>query len=104
MEEATEQLKQERQRALELEGLLTASNMSLQTLDKVRLCLRERVQTNGRLLKYVSVLFQLKERISDLEGERDLIKRNYDSLLERYQGPSRPLNRVINQPTSCSQS
>lgn len=83
MEEATEQLKQERQRALDLEGLLTASNMSLQTLDKVRLCLHERVQAKGRLLKYVSVPFQLKERISDLEGERDLIKQNYDSLLER---------------------
>lgn len=28
-------------------------------------------------------LFQLQERISDLEGERDLIKENYNSLLER---------------------
>lgn len=39
VEELTELLKQERQRALELEGLLTASNVSLQTLDKVHLCL-----------------------------------------------------------------
>uniref|UniRef100_H3CNJ2 RPGR interacting protein 1 n=1 Tax=Tetraodon nigroviridis TaxID=99883 RepID=H3CNJ2_TETNG len=58
-EELTEQLKEERQRAAELEGLLTTSSMSLQGLDK------------------------LQERISDLEGERDLIKENYNSLLER---------------------
>ncbi|XP_026017450.1 protein fantom isoform X1 [Astatotilapia calliptera] len=57
-EELTEQLKQERQKALELEGQLTNTTLSLQTLDK------------------------LQERISDLEGERDLIKRNYDTLLE----------------------
>ncbi|CAI5672520.1 unnamed protein product [Oreochromis niloticus] len=56
VEELTEQLKQERQKALELEGQLTNTTLSLQTLDK--------------------------ERISDLEGERDLIKRNYDTLLE----------------------
>lgn len=29
------------------------------------------------------LLFQLQERISDVEGERDLIKENYDTLLER---------------------
>nr|XP_046237605.1 protein fantom [Scatophagus argus] len=58
VEELTEQLKQERQRALALEGQLTTSTLSLQTLDK------------------------LQERISDLEGERDLIKENYDTLLE----------------------
>ncbi|KAI3376547.1 hypothetical protein L3Q82_017002 [Scortum barcoo] len=59
VEELTEQLKQERQRALALEGQLTTSTMSLQTLDK------------------------LQEQISDLEGERDLIKENYDTLLQR---------------------
>ncbi|XP_036969270.1 protein fantom isoform X2 [Acanthopagrus latus] len=59
VEELTEQLKQERQRALTLEGQLNTSTLSLQTLDK------------------------LQERISDLEGERDLIKENYDTLLER---------------------
>lgn len=53
VEEATEQLKQERQRALELEGLLTTSNMSLQTLDKVHFCSHDQDQTNERLLKYV---------------------------------------------------
>ncbi|XP_034413660.1 protein fantom, partial [Cyclopterus lumpus] len=58
VEELTEQLKQERQRALELEGQLTTSTLSLQTLDK------------------------LQDRLSDLEGERDLIKENYDALLE----------------------
>ncbi|XP_030578643.1 protein fantom-like isoform X1 [Archocentrus centrarchus] len=58
VEELTEQLKQERQRALELEGQLTTTTLSLQTLDK------------------------LQERMSDLEGERDLIKKNYDTLLE----------------------
>ncbi|XP_067436448.1 protein fantom [Thunnus thynnus] len=58
VEELTEQLKQERQRALALEGQLNTSTLSLQTLDK------------------------LQERISDLEGERDLIKENYDTLLE----------------------
>ncbi|XP_039997237.1 protein fantom [Xiphias gladius] len=58
VEELTEQLKQERQRALALEGQLSTATLSLQTLDK------------------------LQERISDLEGERDLIKENYDTLLE----------------------
>ncbi|KAM9425744.1 protein fantom [Pholidichthys leucotaenia] len=58
VEELTEQLKQERQRALEMEGQLTSTTLSLQTLDK------------------------LQERIADLEGERDLIRRNYDTLLE----------------------
>ncbi|XP_051800041.1 protein fantom [Acanthochromis polyacanthus] len=59
VEELTEQLKQERQRAVALEGQLTTTTLSLQTLDK------------------------LQERISDVEGERDLIKENYDTLLER---------------------
>ncbi|KAM4714727.1 protein fantom isoform 2-T3 [Anableps anableps] len=58
VEELTEQLKQERQKALILEGQLTTMALSLQTLDK------------------------LQERISDLEGERDLIKDNYDTLLK----------------------
>ncbi|XP_034532655.1 protein fantom [Notolabrus celidotus] len=59
VEELTEQLKQERQRTLALEGELTTSTLSSQTVDK------------------------LQERISDLEGERDLIKENYDTLLDR---------------------
>ncbi|XP_054907201.1 protein fantom isoform X1 [Poeciliopsis prolifica] len=58
VEELTEQLKQERQRALTQEGQLTTMTLSLQTLDK------------------------LQERISDLEGERDLIKDSYDTLLK----------------------
>ncbi|KAK5609606.1 hypothetical protein CRENBAI_003344 [Crenichthys baileyi] len=58
VEELTEQLKQERQKALTLEGQLTTTTLSLQTLDK------------------------LQERILDLEGERDLIKDNYDTLLK----------------------
>ncbi|XP_013874687.1 protein fantom isoform X2 [Austrofundulus limnaeus] len=57
VEELTEQLKQERQKALTLDGQLTTMTLSLQTLDK------------------------FQERISDLEGERDLIKENYDTLL-----------------------
>ncbi|KAM6959641.1 protein fantom [Tautogolabrus adspersus] len=59
VEELAEQLKQERQRNLELEGEFTTSTLSLQTMEK------------------------LKERLSDLEGERDLIKENYDTLLKR---------------------
>lgn len=35
--------------------------------------------------KSLFLLFQLQERISDLEGERDLIKENYDTLLERWE-------------------
>ncbi|XP_076026908.1 protein fantom [Genypterus blacodes] len=58
VEELSGQLKQERQRTLSLEGQLTTASLSLQTQDK------------------------LQERISDLEGERDLLKDNYDSLLE----------------------
>ncbi|XP_074518237.1 protein fantom [Halichoeres trimaculatus] len=59
VKELTEQLKHERQKTLALETELTTSNLSLQTTDK------------------------LQERISDLEGERDLIKESYDTLLER---------------------
>ncbi|XP_035481633.2 protein fantom isoform X2 [Scophthalmus maximus] len=58
VEELTEQLKQEKQSALALQGQLTTAALSLQGLDK------------------------LQERISDLEGERDTIKENYDTLLE----------------------
>ncbi|XP_056299033.1 protein fantom isoform X3 [Pseudoliparis swirei] len=58
VEELSDQLKQERQRALELEGRLTTTTLSLHTLDK------------------------LQDSLSDLEGERDLIKENYDALLE----------------------
>ncbi|XP_061566415.1 protein fantom [Cololabis saira] len=58
VEELTGQLKQERQRTLTLDGELSTTTLSLQTLDK------------------------LQERISDLEGERDLIKENYDALLK----------------------
>ncbi|XP_068164427.1 protein fantom [Antennarius striatus] len=58
VEELTGQLKQERERAVALEGQLTSSSLSRQTLDK------------------------LQERISDVERERDLIKENYDTLLE----------------------
>ncbi|XP_026152688.1 protein fantom [Mastacembelus armatus] len=58
VEELTEQLKQERQRALAREEQLSTATLSVQSLDK------------------------LQERISDLEGERDLIKENYDALLE----------------------
>uniref|UniRef100_A0A3P9I0P9 RPGR interacting protein 1 n=1 Tax=Oryzias latipes TaxID=8090 RepID=A0A3P9I0P9_ORYLA len=56
VEELNGQLKQERQRSLDLEGQLTSTSLSVQNLDK--------------------------ERITDLEGERDLIKENYDSLLK----------------------
>ncbi|KAM9836568.1 protein fantom [Aulostomus maculatus] len=59
VEELTEQLKQERQRTLELEGQLSTATLSVHDLDK------------------------LQERIRDLEGERDLIKESYDTLLER---------------------
>ncbi|KAK1890108.1 Protein fantom [Dissostichus eleginoides] len=58
VEQLTEQLKQERQRVLQLEGQLSTTSLSLHTVDK------------------------LQEQISDLEGERDLIKENYDTLLE----------------------
>ncbi|XP_054608461.1 protein fantom isoform X2 [Dunckerocampus dactyliophorus] len=67
VEEQSEELKQERQRALMLEGQLTTASLSLQNLEK------------------------LQERISDLEGEKDRIKESYDSLLEStlstYNGP-----------------
>ncbi|CAN9509455.1 unnamed protein product [Ophioblennius macclurei] len=59
VEELAEQLKQERHKALTLEGRLASNSVSLQDLDK------------------------LHERISDLEGERDQIKENFDALLER---------------------
>ncbi|XP_075891614.1 protein fantom [Nelusetta ayraudi] len=59
VEELTEQLKQQRERALAVEGQLTTSTLSLQTQDK------------------------LHERIADLEEERDLIKDNYNTLLEK---------------------
>uniref|UniRef100_UPI003AAC66BA protein fantom n=1 Tax=Centroberyx gerrardi TaxID=166262 RepID=UPI003AAC66BA len=58
VEELSEQLKQERQKALALEGQLTTASLSLQTLE------------------------EFQERISDLEGERALLKGSYDTLLE----------------------
>ncbi|XP_067380498.1 protein fantom [Channa argus] len=74
VEELTDQLKQERERALALEGQLTTNTLSLQNLEK------------------------LQERISDLEGERDLIKDNYDSLLEStLSAQSNPSGKVGKQ-------
>ncbi|XP_034020941.1 protein fantom [Thalassophryne amazonica] len=58
VEELTEELKQERQRVLVLEGRLSTTAVSVQTQEK------------------------LQDRISDLEGERDLLKENYNTLLE----------------------
>ncbi|XP_043081818.1 protein fantom [Puntigrus tetrazona] len=58
VEELSELLKQEKQRVLTLEGQLNASTLSLQALE------------------------ELQERVSDLEGERNLLKNSYDSLLE----------------------
>ncbi|XP_057692867.1 protein fantom [Corythoichthys intestinalis] len=58
VEELNEQLKQERDRALKLEAQSMSVNLPLQNLN------------------------ELQDRIRDLEGERDRIKENYDSLLE----------------------
>ncbi|XP_035282047.1 protein fantom [Anguilla anguilla] len=58
VEELTEQLKQERQRALCLEGQLTTATFSTQALE------------------------ELQERLSDVAGERDLLRQSYDRLLE----------------------
>ncbi|XP_071189487.1 protein fantom [Salvelinus alpinus] len=58
VEELSEQLKQERQRALTLEGQLTAATLSMQALE------------------------EFQERVSDLEGEKNLLKDSYDTLLE----------------------
>ncbi|XP_017209433.1 protein fantom isoform X2 [Danio rerio] len=58
VEELSEQLKQEKQRVLTLEGQLSAATFSLQALG------------------------ELQERVLDLEGERNLLKKSYDSLLE----------------------
>ncbi|XP_055084857.1 protein fantom [Periophthalmus magnuspinnatus] len=59
VEELRRQLKDERTKAVELEEQLSTASVSQQTINK------------------------LQERVSDLEGERDLIKQNYDSLLQR---------------------
>ncbi|XP_036407622.1 protein fantom, partial [Megalops cyprinoides] len=58
VQELTEQLKQERQRVLCLEGQLTTATFSSHALE------------------------ELQERLADVEGERDLLKENYDRLLE----------------------
>ncbi|CAJ1086752.1 protein fantom [Xyrichtys novacula] len=58
VEELAEQLKQEKERTLALESESTTSTLSLMTINK------------------------LQEKITDLEGERNLIKENYDTLLE----------------------
>ncbi|XP_020567331.2 protein fantom-like isoform X2 [Oryzias latipes] len=63
VEDLNGQLKQERQRSLDLEGQLTSTSLSVQNQDK------------------------LQERITDLEGERDLIKENYDSLIKSTLSP-----------------
>ncbi|XP_051971079.1 protein fantom [Xyrauchen texanus] len=58
VEELSDQLKQEKQRGLTLEGQLNTATLSLHALG------------------------ELQERVSDLEGERNLLKKSYDSLLE----------------------
>ncbi|XP_050953570.1 protein fantom [Labeo rohita] len=58
VEELSEQLKQEKQRVITLEGQLNTASLSLQALG------------------------ELQERVSDLEGEKNLLKNSYDSLLE----------------------
>uniref|UniRef100_A0A3Q2CNW5 Protein fantom-like n=1 Tax=Cyprinodon variegatus TaxID=28743 RepID=A0A3Q2CNW5_CYPVA len=73
VEELTEQLKQERQKALTLEGQLNTTTLSLQNLDK------------------------LQERIIDLEGERDLIKESYDTLLKGFDMSVEDLSETLLQ-------
>jgi len=88
VEDLSEQLKQEKQRVLTLEGQLNTATLSLQALGEVQLELL--------LLKFLhffpsfllcnlmqSSVPQLQERVSDLEEERILLKKSYDSLLER---------------------
>ncbi|KAM4612367.1 protein fantom [Polymixia lowei] len=58
VEELNEQLKQERQRALTLDGQLNSTTRSVQALE------------------------EFQERILDLEGEKALLKKSYDTLLE----------------------
>lgn len=58
VEELSEHLKEEKQRVLTLEGQLSNAALSLQSLQ------------------------ELQERVTDLEGERNLLKRGYDTLLE----------------------
>lgn len=76
VEELTEQLKQERQRALALEGQLTTSTMSLQTLDKVLhlylhvIILTRRDQRSRHLLS----LFLFKGFILSLSATREDIR------------------------------
>lgn len=58
VEELTEQLKQERQRALALEGQLNTATLSLQTLDKVRhlnTCTQHTGSERGRGLLFALV-------------------------------------------------
>ncbi|CAL8377329.1 unnamed protein product [Boreogadus saida] len=58
LEEQNEELSRERRRTLGLEGQLTTAALAMQTLQ------------------------ERQERISDLEGERRLLKESYDSLLQ----------------------
>ncbi|KAG9283555.1 protein fantom-like isoform X3 [Astyanax mexicanus] len=58
VEELSEQLKEEKQRVLMLEGQLSTAALSLQSLQ------------------------ELQEKVTDLEGERNLLKKGYDTLLE----------------------
>lgn len=81
MEELSELLKQEKQRVLTLEGQLNAATLSLQALGEVLFMLLFCSKFSCLWLLLTSV-FQLQERVSDLEGERNLLKNSYDSLLE----------------------
>lgn len=88
MEELTEQLKQKQQRVLTLEGHLNSATLSLQTLKEVLLTLLHLLLLHLCLPSYTNICnliltSQLQERILDLEEERDLLKKSYDSLLER---------------------
>ncbi|XP_035382359.1 protein fantom [Electrophorus electricus] len=58
VEELSEQLKQEKYRVLTLEGQLSTTTLSLQELE------------------------EFQERVSHLEGEKNLLKKSYDALLQ----------------------
>lgn len=84
MEELSELLKQEKQRVLTLEGQLNAATLSLQALGEVLFGLHfcSFVLSFCVCSLLLTSVFQLQERVSDLEGERNLLKNSYDSLLE----------------------
>lgn len=98
VEELTEQLKQQRERALAVEGQLTTSTLSLQTQDKVSVC-SPILQFRPWLLYrpcLIIVLFFISVTREDCRpgGREGFNKRQLQHFTRKVRGPSRIASKI----------